>query len=112
MKNQLNSSIAQIIFEATQFGYCPDVKQIICSANRQPFYLLTRPNTSIQKAALIGIMLDYYNKPVLKAYTIDFSRWNWASSEGFSLKDIFNADNLCDDIFTETDPYKISEYLV
>jgi len=112
MKNQLNSSIAQIIFEASEFGYCPDIKRVICSANHQPFYLLSRPHTSVKKAALVGLMLDYYNKPVLKAYTIDYARWNWASAEGFNLQDIFKADKLCNEVFTETPPHKISEYLV
>jgi len=112
MKNQLNSSIAQIIFEASQFGYCPDVKQVICSVNHQPFYLLSRPHTCVKRAALVGLMLDYYNKPVLKAYTIDYTRWNWAAAEGFNLEDIFETEKLCDEVFTETPPHKISEYLV
>ena len=110
MKNKLNSSIAQIMCEAAEFGYCPNVTQVICSSNQLPFYLLREPNED--KAALVGLMLDYYENPILKAYIIDYSKWNWASYEGFNLSDVFEDDNLYNEIFEEIPAHRVSKYLV
>lgn len=110
MTNKLNSSIAQIISEAVEFGYCPDIQKVICKANGLPFHLIIGPDN--KKAALVGMMLDYYQNEVLKAYGIDFCKWNWASTEGFRLDDIFKDINLYSDVFTELPAHKVSEYLV
>jgi hypothetical protein len=109
MKTKLCGFIAQIMYEMSDLGVCPDIKRVICTSSGLPFHVII--NSDAEKAVLLGLMTDPIGELIVKGYTINFSKWNWASTEGFDLDGIF-ADNLYKEIFEDIQPHNVSTYLL
>ena len=109
MKSKLCGDIAQIIYELSECGICPDMRRVMCNTSNLPFHIMTHPDK--EKAILIGLMKDIQNDEFVKAYAINFSKWNWASTEGFDLDEVFNT-TLYQEIFVDIEPHKVSSYLL
>tara|TARA_Y100000310_G_scaffold345698_1_gene468469 strand:+ start:2581 stop:2913 length:333 start_codon:yes stop_codon:yes gene_type:complete len=109
MKSKLGGHVAQIMYESAECGVTPDVKQVLYSTNNLPFHIMTHINA--EKAILIGLMTDSDGSEVVKSYIINVNKWQWASTEGFNLSQIFNT-NLYREVFEEIRPSQASSYLV
>tara|TARA_R110002050_G_scaffold68910_3_gene149294 strand:- start:5474 stop:5812 length:339 start_codon:yes stop_codon:yes gene_type:complete len=109
MINKLCGDIAQIIYELAECGVCPDMRRVICNKSKLPFYIMT--HTDKERAVLIGLMTDPEDELYVKAYKIDFHKWNWAAVEGFNLDDIFTND-LHREIFKDVEAHQISSYFI
>ena len=109
MTSKLCGDIAQIMYETAECGILPDTRRIICNSSGLPFHMMVHPDK--ERAVLIGLMTDMDDVEHVKAFKIDFNKWNWASTEGFDLKSIF-AGNLYLEIFEEIPPHKVSSYFV
>jgi len=109
MKTKLCGAIAQIMYEMSECGVCPDIKRVICISSGLPFHIII--NSDAEKAVLLGLMTDHMDEIIVKGYTINFSKWNWAATEGFDLEGIF-ADKLYREIFEDIEPHQVSTYLL
>ncbi len=109
MKTKLCGHIAQIMYETAECGVCPNIKQVMYREDNLPFHVMTHPDK--EKAVLIGLMRDITDEVIVKCYTIDYNKWNWASTEGFDLESIFET-NLYKEVFREVHPAQVSSYLL
>lgn len=109
MRSKLCGDIAQIIYELSECGVSPDMRRVVCTQSELPFHVMTHPDK--EKAILIGLMTDVYDEQFVKAYTINFNRWNWAADEGFDLDEVFRT-TLADEIFIDIAPHKVSSYFL
>ncbi len=109
MKSKLCGDIAQIMYETAQCGVLPDVRRVMCKTSGLPFHIMVHQEK--ERAVLIGLMTDQLNEAHVKAFRIDFAKWNWASNEGFDLAGIF-AGELYREIFAEISPHKVSSYFI
>lgn len=109
MKSKLCGHIAQIMYETAEAGLCPDIRQVMYRKDNLPFHVMTHPDKA--RAVLIGLMRDIDDTVLVKSYAIDYNKWNWASTEGFNLEEIFQSD-LYKDVFVELHPSKVSRYFI
>ena len=109
MKTKLCGHIAQIVYETAERGICPNIRQVMYKEDNLPFHVMTHPDK--EKAVLIGLMKDLTGDVLIKSYAIDFSKWNWASTEGFDLEGLFETE-LYKDVFKEVHPGQVSSYLL
>ena len=64
MKSKLCGDIAQIIYELSECGISPNLRQVICKTSKLPFHIMTHPDK--EKAILIGLMKDIENEEFVK----------------------------------------------
>lgn len=109
MENKLCGHIAQILYETSECGFIPDIRQVVYKQDNLPFYVMS--HQSKEKAVLIGLMEDYDKEILIKCYAVNFHKWNWASLEGFNLESIFRGE-LYKEVFKEVEPHKVSSYFL
>lgn len=109
MKNKLCADIAQIIYELSECGVSPNMRQVMYSEDTLPFHIMTHPER--ERAVLIGLMKDVDDSVHVKSFGINFNKWNWASLEGFDLDEIFKS-NLWQEVFIDMKPHQVSSYLL
>lgn len=109
MRNKLCADIAQIIYELSECGVSPNMRQVWYDEDTLPFHIMTHPDK--ERAVLIGLMRDVDETIHVKSYGINFNKWNWASHEGFDLDKIFTSE-LWHEVFIDMKPHQVSSYLL
>ena len=109
MRNKLCGDIAQILYELSECGICPDMRRVMYNKDTLPFHIMTHPDK--EKAVLIGLMEDLDKSVFVKSFAINFHKWQWAAVEGFDLEEIFKTD-LYKEVFVEIEPHKVSSYFL